>query len=60
MESHLWSTVKNGDASGEILPCEIRIKLLEWSMELHKRASFVFIVRKLSKAVLEHLLSNCC
>lgn len=36
--------------SGEMLHCEIRQKSLEWSMKLHKQASFVLIVRKISKA----------
>jgi len=42
------------------LHCEIRANSLEQSMEQHKLASFVFNVRKLGKAALEHLLSSCC
>lgn len=41
------------------LQCEIRAKKKQ-SMKQHKLASFVFKVGKLSKAVLEHLLSNWC
>lgn len=42
------------------LHCQIRTKSLEQFVEQHELAGFVFKVRKLSKAVLEHLLSNSC